>query len=175
MRAAGWRPLQYVNAGRSGAYVYDSVPGVPGTGIDHLIPTSAKTLGEAVAAVLMNWGANDYQLWPLNPVEWVSDYMEIINYCHALWPTAVIYISYPWRADYDAEFATMYGYVDTVIATAVAAGIDCRPAVDEGVTIKDGDGGYLETDLSEGGVGVHYSDPYGVGLYAATMQAVLGY
>jgi hypothetical protein len=71
----------------------------------------------------------------------------------------------------------MHGWVDTVISNANAAGMSCHAGVDEAVVIKDGDNGFLETDASDpgGGSGVHYSNPYGVGLYATAMRGVLGY
>jgi hypothetical protein len=175
--AVGQNAWDYANAGRSNATVADSLPGLPGTGVDALLqdhlPSSLRTYPEMATHIALNWGVNDMNAWPLNQATWISQYGQIIAYLHSRFPNAVFYLSYPWRVGFDAIAATMHGWVDTVIANALASGIQCFPGVDEAITIKASDNGFLETDISEGGSGVHYTNPLGVGLYAAAMRVVL--
>ena len=171
--------FSYGNAGRSNATVADSLPGIPGTGIDallgDLLPVKLKTYPEWVTHVALNWGVNDMSSWPLNQASWVSQYGQILSYLHTRFPNAVFYISYPWRVGFDSEAATIHSWVDEVIVNANTSGASCFASVDESVTIKAADNGFLETDASTGGSGVHYSNPLGVELYAAAMKSALGY
>lgn len=177
MAADGYTWFKTVNAGRSNATVADSVPGLPGaTGVDDLIANAALHLVSvpdgAVGAVLMNWGVNEMGSLP-SSASWIADYKAIISYVHGLWPSAIKFISYPWRVGFDGEAAELHTRIDSIIAWCSGQGIDCRPSVDEAITIKADDNGWLETDAPTGS-GVHYSNPYGVGLYAAAMQQAMG-
>jgi len=132
---------------------------------------------EVAAFVLCNWGVNemgggtdDVSALP-DSTTWKANYRSILNYVHGLWPSATFVISYPWRGGYDLKAAEMHTRVDAIIAGCAADGYQCIPGVDEAVTIKDGDDGVLETDSGR----VHYTNPYGVGLYATAMQHILGY
>lgn len=172
--------FQYADAGRSNATVADSVPGTPATGIDTLLtqlPANVKTYPEWITHIALNWGVNDMNSWPLNQATWISQYGQIVSYLHTKYPNAVFYISYPWRVGYDSQAATMHGWVDTVISNCAGIGATCYAGVDEAIVIKASDNGFLETDASPpiNGSGVHYSNPLGVGLYAAAMKAALGY
>jgi hypothetical protein len=86
-----------------------------------------------------------------------------------------MYLAYPWRVGYDVEAAIMHGWLDTIRANCASIGATCLPGPDEAIVIKADDNGFLETDASTGGAGVHYTNPLGEQLYANAMQAALGY
>lgn len=132
---------------------------------------------ELVTHILANWGVNDMGEGGTNWTEpvFVGHYDAIVAYLHNRFPNAVFYLSYPWRVGWDSQAATTKAWIDEVRSHCAGIGATCLPGVDEAVTIKDGDNGYLETDISTGGSGVHYTNPYGVGLYADAMKSVLGY
>ena len=148
----------------------DSVPGTPGTGAD-AVAGIPKPTDWSVGYVLMNWGVNDMQFWPLNEATWKSQYASIIAWAHERYPNANIYLSYPWRVGYDSQAATMHGWVDDLIAANPSY---TKAGVDEAITIKAGDNGATNTDIGSGS-GVHYTVPAGVTAYAEAMQDVLGF
>jgi len=139
------------------------------------LPAAVINNPGTVTHVLMNWGVNDMNSWPIAEATWETQYESIITYSHGRFPNAKVVLSYPWRVGFDTQAATMHGWVDTVIAWCGSQGIVCMAGVDEAVTIKAGDDGHAETDFVTGGAGVHYSDPLGVGLYATAMQHILGW
>jgi hypothetical protein len=178
LQAAGWRDVGYANAGRDNAAVEDSVPGTPGTGVDALIDGAGDPDILAnpllVGSVLTNWGVNDMNAFgSLVEATWESQYESIITYTHGRFANSRFLLSYPWRVGFDSEAATMHGWVDVVIAWCATQSIQCKAGVDEAVTIKGSDNGFSETDESTGGVGVHYSVPLGVNLYANAMSGLL--
>ncbi len=171
LRSAGLHSIEYGDAARSGSGVAESVPGTVGTGVDHLaqsLPPRFIGVPELVEYVLMNWGVNDMQSWPLNQSEWEGQYGQIIEWVHERYYNAKVYVSYPWRRGFDEIAATMHGWIDNIIA---AHSEYTFSGVDEAVVIKADDDGLLETDTG----GVHYTNPLGVTLYADAIKAVLGF
>lgn len=150
---------------------------VPGTGsyvgylIDTQLPSTIWNNPDRVESVLMNWGVNDMEAAP-DQATWVAQYSSIVTLVHNRFPAADIYLSYPWRVGYDAAAAVMHGWVDEVIALHPGY---AHPGVDEAVAIKMADDGWLATDASTGGSGVHYTVPFGANEYAKAMATALGY
>lgn len=118
-----------------------------------------------IGIVTMNWGVNEMAVMPTEAA-WIANYNFIVEYIHARFPDAKIVITYPWAVDRDTEAATMHGWIDQVIAAHSAY---TYAGVDEAITIKAADNGFLETDKSTGGSGVHYSVPLGADLYAEAL------
>ena len=173
---------EWINAGRQGATIAEARPdgSIPvGTLIDGAIANNPliKNNPERLTHIAMNWGVNDQGEGGANLTEslWISRYDAIISYLHDRFPNAVFYASYPWRVGWDTQAASMKGWIDTVISHCSNIGATCSAGVDEAIVIKANDNGYLETDISTNGSGVHYTNPLGVGLYADAMKAVLGF
>lgn len=172
LRSAGLHSLEYGDAARNGSTLADSLPGVVGTGVDHLIsqiPAHLLHTPELIRYVTMNWGVNDMEGWPLDEGEWKMNYLTIIDWAHTLFPNAKVYLSYPWRGGYDTQAATMRGWIDDMMNQRYFL----IPGVDEAVTIKRDDNGWLATDGSEGGSFVHYTVPFGVQCYADAMSQII--
>lgn len=170
LRHAGLKGTEYGDAARSGSRLDDSLPGIPGTGVDalfSLLPYHIAANPQLVGHVLMNWGVNDMEGWPLDEATWKMNYLTIIDWAHARWPLAKIAISYPWRVGYDAPAAVMHEWIDDMMNQRYFL----FPGVDEAVTIKGNDNGWSETDAPIG-AGVHYS-ALGVQLYADAMKSIL--
>lgn len=166
LRNAGNHSAEIFNAGFSGSGVAMSVPETPGTGVDHLLLTSGLGAADLVGTVLMNWGVNDMQSWPLDQETWEGQYGQIVEWAHETFINAKIYLSYPWRGGFDEIAATMHGWIDNIIAAHAPYTF---AGVDEAIVIKADDDGVLETDAGR----VHYSVPLGVTLYAEAMHELL--
>jgi hypothetical protein len=158
------------NAGRSNATLANSLPGIPGTGVDDLIDGYAAGVdANATSHVLMNWGVNDMGPGLPNQATWEADYGTIISYCATRFPNATMVLSYPWRAGYDASSATMHGWVDNVIAWCGTQSIPCVAGADEAIVLKGADNGATNTID-----GVHLSFA-GAEDYAAATGAAMGW
>lgn len=106
--------------------------------------------------VLANWGANDAQFLPgggwlpeIDHATWVSQYGSILDYLHARFPNARVWVMYPWRADLPTQSATLHGWIDEVLATRADF---ASAGPDEAVWLENGDNGATYTVS-----GVHYS------------------
>lgn len=180
MRTAGYTWYESVNAGRSNATVTDSVPSLPGaTGVDDLIANAAPELlsvpDGTVEFVLMNWGVNEMTVGDAvedlpSAVEWEGNYQSILSYVNGLWPSAKVFLSYPWRADYVNQPAELHTRIDSLITWCGTQGISAFAGVDEAVVIQGEDNGCVETENCSG---VHYS-LLGNQLYAADIQDKMG-
>ncbi len=116
------------------------------------------------SAVLLNWGANDVGSLPAEAT-WEADYLAIIDKVHAKAPNAKVYLMRPWRRGYDAEAATLHGWIDTIVAARAFTYV----GPDEAVWMKGADNGAaMTTD------GIHYSTA-GQAECAAQWKTVLGY
>jgi hypothetical protein len=124
-----------------------------------------RHLPERVGYVLMNWGANDME-HALVEATWIAQYGSIVELVHDRFPNAKLFITYPWRLNFDAEAATLHEWIDDVIA---AHSSYTFPGVDEAITIKRDDNGATTTDYPPNGSGVHYN-ALGADLYAQAMR-----
>lgn len=169
LEADGHGIFAFGNAGRPNATVADSVPGTPSTGVDSLsvdLPVDMRAHPERVSIVLMNWGVNDLD-GPLTQSTWESQYSQIVEWAHAVYPNAKIYLAYPWRRGYDSECTVLHQWIDSVIASHSAYTF---AGVDEAIVIKGNDDGAAATTD-----GVHHSNPIGITLYAEATQVSLGF
>lgn len=85
--------------------------------------------------VFINLGANDVGFvapWVLpNQTTWQNNYLSIIDAIHTQWPSALVYVTKPWKTQSggdDTMWDTIAGWVDNVVAarTFTRAGDDER-------------------------------------------------
>jgi len=168
LAAEGLHVEQWANAGLSATTVATSsnpaLSTFTGNQMDGRLPPSFQVLPGLVEIVLMNWGVNDFGENP-DETTWIAQYSSMVEYVHGRFPNAKIYITYPWCVNCDAPAAQMHGWIDQIITAHAAY---TYPGVDEAIVIKADDNGFLETDKSEGGSGVHYT-ALGAHLYAEAM------
>ncbi len=131
-------------------------------------PWTVPPLGQyPVTVVFCNWGANDVTSVPLpDQAIWQNDYIFIVDSIHARCPNAIIFLSFPWRQNYDGNCAIIHGWIDNVIA---ARPLYVLAGDDEAVWLKGGDNGATNTVD-----GVHYSAAGALADAAAKIVA-LGY
>ena len=120
--------------------------------------------------VLINLGVNDVTSPDPGglPVQatWIADYESIIDTITTRWPRAHIWLMKPWKRDFDANMATVAGWINTIQA-ARSSYVSIGP--DESVWLKGSDNGNTYTSD-----GIHYSAA-GEALCATQWQSVLGY
>lgn len=113
-------------------------------------------------AALLNIGANDASA---AEAAWKANVNSVLDAIHAKFPTALVYITKPWRRDAVAAMNTLAGWIDTVVAGRAFA----RAGDDERTWMEGGDNGATNTTD-----GIHYSVA-GQTAAAAQKQAILGY
>lgn len=119
----------------------------------------------APEAVLMNIGVNDLTAGTAEAT-YEAELTGAIDAYRTQYPSATVYVAYPWRQGKSVQAATMKTWIDAVIATypsGVAAGHD------ETVWLEGGDDGATMTSD-----GIHYSAA-GQAECADQWQTVLGY
>lgn len=136
-------PWQAYNGGVGGSTVWSYLP--LADGILAAFPADASPGDYKV--VTLNWGANDVGSLPAEAT-WEADYLAIIDKVHAKAPNAKVYLMRPWRRGYDAECATLHGWIDTIVAARAFTYV----GPDEAVWMKGADDGATMTVD-----GVHYS------------------
>lgn len=114
---------------------------------------------------LLNWGVNEMAGLPAEAT-WESYYYTILDAIHAKWPNTKCYIMRPWKVGYDAQAATLNGWITTIVA---ARSTFAYVGPDEAVWLKAGDNG--ATNTSDG---VHYSTA-GHAAAVTAWLTVLGY
>lgn len=146
----------YSNKGVSGATVESTL-----LAIDSTLATMARNY----KYVLINLGVNNFVSLP-EEATWRSNYQSIITAINGKWPTAKLYLTKPWKRDYDATAVTVAGWIDTLVAANPGV---CFVADNEAVWLKGADNGATMT-LD----GIHYSAA-GMTEKANQMITVLGY
>ena len=111
--------------------------------------------------VLYSVGVNDFGTATMSA--WIADMQTTLDAIHTKWPTALVYVSKPWKQGFDATADTFAGWVDTVVASRSFA----RAADDERSWLKPNVATYTID-------GVHYSAA-GETAKAHQMKTVLGY
>lgn len=96
--------------------------------------------------VLINLGTNDVQAMPTEAT-WKSNYQYIVDAMHTKWPSALIYITKPWRSGYITEPVTMAGWIDDLIAANTGL---CFEGINENVWFQNGVATYSDD-------GIHYN------------------
>lgn len=130
----------------------------------------AANIGAALAAqadnhtaVLVSLGVNDFGT--ATEAAWKADMLTVMDACAARWPQAIIYVSKPWKRDFDGAADTYAGWVDDIVAARAYAAV----GDDERDWLKGADDG--ATNTSDG---VHYSTA-GQAAKTAAIQAAMGY
>lgn len=87
-------------------------------------------------------GVNDIYYSMPDETAWKTNYLSIIDAITAKWPSARVFLAYPWAQGKGTESATAHGWIDDIIAA--------RPGVafagpDEAVWIEGGDDGATNT------------------------------
>jgi hypothetical protein len=79
--------------------------------------------GLSPSYIFINLGVNDVGYippWSLpDEVVWKSNYLALVDACHAQWPAAQIYLSKPWKAQSggnDISFDTLATWIDAIVA-----------------------------------------------------------
>lgn len=120
---------------------------------------------QPVVNILLNWGANDMGGLPAEAT-WEGYYYTILDALHAQWPNAKCYIMRPWKRGFDADAATLHGWIDTIVA---ARSTFAAVGPDEAVWLKGSDNGATNTTD-----GQHYSAAGEIAC-ASVWQTTLGY
>jgi len=100
-------------------------------------------------AILFNFGANEAAAMPTQ-ADWTAYYLERIDFARAKWPNVRTYLAKAWRRGFNAECATLAGWVDTIVAMRP----NCLVGHNENIWLEGGDDGVTNTSD-----GVHYSAP----------------
>ena len=156
LSALGNRSWQTQNAGRGGA-----------TAASYAAQVDSIIAGfpDAPSVALVNLGTNDIGDADL-PAQgtWEQSLGYTLDAVHAAYPGALVYVTKPCRAGYDAKCNTVAGWVDNVVAarTPWAAVGD-----DERVWLIPNNAAYTYD-------GLHYN-PAGDAAKASAAQAVMGY
>lgn len=98
--------------------------------------------------VLLNWGVNEMASLPTEAT-WAASYYTVLDAIHAKWPDAKCYLTRPWKQGFDAQAATLNGWITTIVA---ARSTFAFVGSDEAVWLKAADDGATNTTD-----GVHYS------------------
>lgn len=126
---------------------------------------ASVTVTDPVKEVTMNWGVNEMGALPAEAT-WEANYEAIIDKVHTKWPDAQIRLMYPWKQGFDADAATLHGWVNVIVA---ARGPYTHSGADEAVWLKGSDNGVSETVD-----GIHYST-LGKSLCAKAWLTAMGY
>lgn len=153
-------PLNWIlsNKGLSGA----TVAGQAGTTI---LANLMDTAGDpsSYVAVLVNLGVNDGI--PVTEATWKANYQDILTAIHAKLPSALVYLTRPWKTTGGTHWDTIAAYIDDLVAANAFA----RLGDDERVWLKGSDNG--ATNTSDG---THYSAA-GEAAAVTAKKTVLGY
>lgn len=114
-------------------------------------------------AVLYNIGVNDFGI--ASHAQWVADVEYVIDAIHAKWPESKVYLTKPWKRNFDATADTFAGWIDEIVAARSFVYV----GDDERVWLKGSDNGATMT-----ADGIHYTAA-GQAQAAVQKQAVLGY
>lgn len=152
-------PLHWIvtNKGVSGATVASQATAVTTTVKDLPGDTSSYV------AVLISLGVNDG--FPAEAT-WKANYQTILDAVHAKLPSALVYLTRPWRT----TGGTHWDDLATWIGDLVALNAFARVGDDERVWLEGGDAG--ATNTSDG---VHISIPAGQAAAVTAKKTVLGY
>lgn len=113
--------------------------------------------------VLFTIGVNDFGI--ATEAAWIADMETTLDAINARWPSALVYIAYPWKQGHDANATAYHGWIDTIIAAKSFA----RAGPDEATWLKGADNGATNTTD-----GIHYSTA-GQAAAAAQWKTTLGY
>lgn len=156
------------NGGKSAAtansYASD-LAGILAGGAPATSPAPAAD-ADGVDIVLHNIGVNDLPALPAGAT-WRADYASAIDTIHSRWPRATVYLMRPWQRGYDAEAATVAGWIATVQSTRTSWAVI---GPDESVWLKGADNG--NTNTSDG---IHYSTPTGRIAASNAWQSAVGF
>jgi hypothetical protein len=116
--------------------------------------------------VLYNLGVNDMGDLS-NKALWQTNTAYIFDAFHAKWPASKVYAAHVWKQGFDAQAATLVGWLDELKTGREAWLFDGH---DERVWLKGSDdGATMSYD------GIHYSNPPGAEECASQWQTALGY
>ncbi len=113
--------------------------------------------------IFVNFGANDVLSLP-SQATLEANIAYVLDAYHAKFPSATLYVDYPWRSGTDAACNTLAGYIDNVRGSRAWA----LAGLDERTTLKGADNG--ATYYSDG---VH-PNAAGHAYWAALRKAALG-
>lgn len=89
--------------------------------------------------IVLNLGVNDVGV--TSETNYKTNLAYILDAMHTRWPSAIIYVSLPWRAGNNTEADTMAGWIASVLTTRSWAVV----GIDERVTLKGSDNGATYT------------------------------
>jgi len=113
--------------------------------------------------IFVNLGANDVLSLP-SQATIEANIAHVLDAYHAKFPSAALYVDYPWRSGADAACDTLAGYIDNVRGSRAWA----LAGLDERTTLKGGDNG--ATYYADG---VH-PNAAGHAYWAALLKSALG-
>lgn len=139
---------------------------IDGSSVDTMDTYVAANLDDEVEEptyILFNLGVNDMAT---AEGAFKASCRSIFTAFYAKWTNAKIYVMRVWRQGFDAECATLNGWLDDLIAEQ--SYIYTGP--DESVWLENGDDGATYTTD-----GIHYTNPGGCQLAADQWRAAIGY
>lgn len=141
MTLAGYRGYVY-NTGGGGDRLADMTAKVPA------IIANAPT-GIGTTRILINIGVNDFSSLP-SEATWKANLGGALDQLHTAFPSALVYVTRPWKRGFDATATTVASWNDDVIATRSSWAF---VGDDERAWLKGTDNGTTMTSD-----GVHYSE-----------------
>jgi hypothetical protein len=130
---------------------------------DVIDATLSGITGDEETVVFIDLGVNEMGSLPTEST-WRGNYQYIIDAVHTKWPLALIYITKPWKLNFDSDSAILDGWIDTLVSANIGV---CFVADDEA-------GWFKNNYLTYSADGIHWN---GTGVIAKAAQGltVLGY